>query len=1156
MIENLIKSSALHLSTRELLNQPVTILIDCDDNEQKVLKKMHLSTVFDLATSNVFNTAFNLFEASQSKDSILGKNGFASSDMVKSDALSIPIEKLIFENIETLDGIGKTLAKDIADALHLDTIRDLSLWTPFQSAKQIVNYVFDVNNNEDPDAPSELLPTAGEYPTEKVRYRKIFLDEVPLSKNQTLVDISGPIDLSNLDEDESLYQSVAFGAMLSFEQAWYPKGVALGQLLHSLALAPAESTRIAVVDWSRSTNAAVSEEIGQEESLSNEMNQRRAISDITNGVVQEVQEGRSESDNVSVSKSNSTSSSVSGGLLIFTGSKGSVNSNSTNNSHSISVSSSKGSRNVSAESLQDITSSTQQNSASVRTKRASIVKETEQNENETITTRLITNYNHSHPLSMHYYEVVQLYTTRTRVSKVERCVFIPLKLIDFCAINIIDKYRAVLQGAAHNQYTLNLLESSFEEVEMKVQLNTIRGHFSTGSNSPEIRNRLNAEGIFKNNKDLMKMPQGSKLVGYNVYPTKTAPAGFVKKLVFHTDADSIELATKTEVNLADDTHNVLGNPIDVAAIDRISVEFNFDVAKEDEQFCLVNLQFENEGFKFGFPFTLSLNKEDASSGEITLLKVKHPENFEELCDILNQNALHYSRAIWESLNQDSIALLLSKYRINNHRAIDFVDPTPLTTYGNFMVFKYTYGENGADKNWELWKKRHIDLLAMEEDTIPVPTGGVFAEAIMGRYNASEKIDLTRFWNWQDSPIPHMAPEIAALQAGGKAMVDATTTGNLANPVVNIMNPQSLPDPQGMTATMNALMASNIFRDMSGLDATIALTAQGLQTTAEGALGHAKVSSENMKAITEAVTQRLKVVGDTIASIYGKGGSGGSVGGSKNITEAGGKVNLGEKFDAKKKAETTSSGTKTLPNGSSGNGGATSNGTQSSNTSNPTSNYQEQAIDRLLGGDGNVSSNAVPGQSNGETSEVESTNVQLIYDVPLVAQSNKLSCWAASMAMLVSHRTGTSTTDQLIAQEAGISIEQSYSWDHLESVKNHFGFKVVPILSSGSKPTAKQWYDWLVEYGPLWITIQGGPTHAVVVYGIEGDISNNNAILYIRNPWNTSQAFDNDELHFNPENTGFSDQLSISEINEEFEIGDLHDLQFSNWRILYLPSGDN
>ena len=127
--------------------------------------------------------------------------------------------------------------------------------------------------------------------------------------------------------------------------------------------------------------------------------------------------------------------------------------------------------------------------------------------------------------------------------------------------------------------------------------------------------------------------------------------------------------------------------------------------------------------------------------------------------------------------------------------------------------------------------------------MPLPSGGVFAEAVLGRFNSAEKLDITRFWNWQDSPIPIVAPEIAAIQAGSRAQPENVEPGQLSSPVVNIMDAAELPAPQGFAAILSAMGNGNMFRDMSNSAATIALTQAALQ----GAFGAASDASRQAGA---------------------------------------------------------------------------------------------------------------------------------------------------------------------------------------------------------------------------------------------------------------------------------------------------------------------
>jgi hypothetical protein len=65
-----------------------------------------------------------------------------------------------------------------------------------------------------------------------------------------------------------------------------------------------------------------------------------------------------------------------------------------------------------------------------------------------------------------------------------------------------------------------------------------------------------------------------------------------------------------------------------------------------------------------------------------------------------------------------------------------------------------------------------------------------------------------------------------------------------------------------------------------------------------------------------------------------------------------------------------------------------------------------------------------------------------YDVPLIPQPDKLSCWAGSMAMLVSFRKLASYPPEQLANDVGRSLRTSYGWDELEAVKDKFGFKEI------------------------------------------------------------------------------------------------------------------
>ncbi len=159
---------------------------------------------------------------------------------------------------------------------------------------------------------------------------------------------------------------------------------------------------------------------------------------------------------------------------------------------------------------------------------------------------------------------------------------------------------------------------------------------------------------------------------------------------------------------------------------------------------------------------------------------------------------------------------------------DMIETEPLAINGNNLVFRMKQIQNAPVQNNALARQHLSALLAHPksiEDFVKarqsevatqevfLPTNGVFAEAILGRANASEKVDATRFINWQDLPIPNAAPQIADLQLQnlrGEAL-DAVPT--IPASVINISTPPAFPDSTAREA-LNVLNNGNLFRDLS------------------------------------------------------------------------------------------------------------------------------------------------------------------------------------------------------------------------------------------------------------------------------------------------------------------------------------------------------
>jgi hypothetical protein len=757
---------------------------------------------------------------------------------------------------------------------------------------------------------------------------------------------------------------MATGALLTFCQSWFAQGLTLGQLLHSTSLAPGESTRIAMIDWSRRTRAAVTESIDEREQLANTMTHSRALSEVTSATAQEFQSGQSTTSATSTTKQSGGGFGLDLGIL---GGGGSA-SKSTTETDVMTAASSFGERDLAASYAQDINDRSQQNASSVRNRRASIVSEVSQEEHEQISTRVVTNYNHMHALSVQYYEVVQAFRVTTQLDRAEKCLFVPLQLVDFADPAVVDRWRLVLAEAALTQRTRRQLTVEYGVVEVIPQtppvtpgrivateirevVRTRRGDVTPpapagggaapGAEAPATPEATPTPPAAPASADAP--PESAVVMDYRRAPaTKTAAVLAVKgwnleqisaigwatgRILVQDGSDSVFVSDDAlllgftlregqaarfavrrrdgaEVAVEHQSASAVAfrDPVPIAEIEAIAIQTTGD---RDLRTALV-LQLNVAGTVLPLDVPIALRPTSALQDAVRFGGVAAAQ---ELRDHLAANRLHYSQAIYRTLDAAAIAALLAPFTYRGLPLGQVVDSQPVAVTANYLVFRLSVSATGqaADARWAAeetaWRQwleaRGLAQPVPRSEIVPLPSGGVFAEAVLGRYNAAEKVDLTRFWNWQDSPIPLVAPEIAPVQAGTRAQPEDLRPGQLSAPVVSIQPPAALPDPTGIAAIVAALQNGNMFRDMSGLAQTAALAQAALQASAQGATAAGAQAGQNMKTVVDAQTERLRIAAQLATAMLAPpaGGEGAKPAGRGTVTERGGELNTAEAIDA-------------------------------------------------------------------------------------------------------------------------------------------------------------------------------------------------------------------------------------------------------------------
>lgn len=200
-----------------------------------------------------------------------------------------------------------------------------------------------------------------------------------------------------------------------------------------------------------------------------------------------------------------------------------------------------------------------------------------------------------------------------------------------------------------------------------------------------------------------------------------------------------------------------------------------------------------------------------------------------LLDHLNCNQYHYNRALWMMEDPDQRASRFDRTAYGSGTLLDAIENRPIAVLGQYVAFPIqTRGT--VDSTEETIQERLVSL----------PTRGVFAEAELSHCNACEERDVTRFWDWTESPCPEKAPEIAGVTPGSRAQqpqdLGATPLGA---PVLNVVNSPGAPDPTGMAGAMALLGTPDVFRDMSGRQETASL----LNRLADGTISMAEAREE-------------------------------------------------------------------------------------------------------------------------------------------------------------------------------------------------------------------------------------------------------------------------------------------------------------------------
>ena len=678
------------------------------------------------------------------------------------------------------------------------------------------------------------------------------------------------------DDTPTVYEAVtvAIGHVLHFRQVWRADGYSLGDLVHSIPLAPGEKRQIAVLDWERQTTAARSEQLEYEETLSAIAERDRDINEIAGSHLEEHTDAGSDSSTWAAG-GGIGAGFIGSGFGIFGGVAGGA-------SGADSSSWQDSARSLTANSLQQLSDRTSQRASALRDERSTVVQTVAQDEQVSAQTEVIANYNHCHAVTVQYFEVLRHFLVTHELASVSECLFVPLPMLPFDAAKA-RRWRATLSYYLRDQSLLG----GFDAVD-RIASNWVGADFPEHRYSQEppevIEGELRVRFVIPRPPDdkdgAFTATQWNWLIPYlstaplmlfnlqlaalvaaqrDLYFRDHVAPGIAEQLMHHLKVAyvtraGVQIPVPMEATLVSRYDENIAlyvslrpagalAPLPREEIARLRIWFDGLALPPDARIMVESgrARYDTAHLRHVLFDAPRINADLARATEIVIPTPLDPEErrdpraedrrlADRLLRHLNENLEFYHQAIWHGMDAARRYLLLDGMiapQAGGRSVASVVENTLIGIVGNCLVMPVTPGIHldptlvPDPETGEL-----VDLVhAFAPDPpdpvrISVPTRGVYAEAVMGACDSCETIDDTRFWRWEESPDPDNPTVIAPLSLDSRVASEPDLTPTPLPPsIVNIQAPAALPDPLGLQQALEVLGRSDIFRDPTGLAGT-------------------------------------------------------------------------------------------------------------------------------------------------------------------------------------------------------------------------------------------------------------------------------------------------------------------------------------------------
>lgn len=659
--------------------------------------------------------------------------------------------------------------------------------------------------------------------------------------NRTPID--RPIDVSEFHrqiEEQPVFlpkaSTLGMGYIVHMQQVWIPAGLSLGDLVYSLPLAPGEQQRIAIEERVQTVSERDIQTFSVDEFQSFKETQDSSALATFRSAFDEATRGGSHID--SSSQTGSVAAEASTGIVgaIFGG--GGVSGGYSSSSSSGNTSSWQNtSRDFASNASQDMHSALTRVAAGSRRGSQTNIRVASETERTQVTTRIVTNHNKIHALTMQWWQVLRHFTVSSEVDDVQLVCFVPLELVQFLPQGepfslpgmpasraaLLARYAMVLRyhdvlapffrRNAEYAYGLRQLRDFAANPEAVPKTSTTQQdvvHFTIeGTFMPfeqvfvtvvcKSGAQIGPVGLTGGGSivDLTPEKYGSRqeLLGY--LKSHRLPGGGLgipgPGVTLQADIPLPDWLARTDIVRFDVTRRFSSLSYKLKLPPVTLANFAEVVQLSEHQTIYLSpAELEQEiggpwvgaksatlpgpvNFLAPDPFASIFRALMAGTLPLAALRVAPVLSFSDLLRIetvfhhIVRNTVFYSKAVWAALSDEERAILLERYTIGVPAGgvqsadqevplLNCVANRVLGFFGNAAIMPFGIPPDVAASMkvtsrdiQDALLRFHRQAFQPPRSSITLPARGTLGEAVLGSCSSAEKIDLTRFWNWQDSP---------------------------------------------------------------------------------------------------------------------------------------------------------------------------------------------------------------------------------------------------------------------------------------------------------------------------------------------------------------------------------------------------------------------